>query len=38
VHGLDPEALKTILRIEEPETFKIDEDPIGSEILTKLHG
>ncbi|MEM3442987.1 MAG: YkgJ family cysteine cluster protein [Candidatus Bathyarchaeia archaeon] len=37
VHGLDPEALKAILRIEEPETFKIDEDPIESEILAKLH-
>jgi len=37
VYGLDSEALKTILKIEEPETFKIDEDPIGSEILAKLH-
>jgi hypothetical protein len=37
VHGLDPEALRAILKIEEPETFKIDEDPVGSDVLTKLN-
>jgi hypothetical protein len=36
VQQLDPNALQTILRIEEPETFKIDEDNIGKEILDKL--
>jgi uncharacterized protein (DUF2249 family) len=36
VQQLDPKALQTILRIEEPETFKIDEDNIGKEILDKL--
>jgi len=36
VRQLDPEALKTILKIEEPETFKIDEDSIGKGVLYKL--
>jgi hypothetical protein len=36
VRELDSEALKAILKIEEPETFKIDEDSIGKEILDKL--
>ena len=36
VRELDPKALQTILRIEEPETFKIDEDNIGKKILDKL--
>jgi hypothetical protein len=37
VHELEPEALRVILKIEEPETFKIDQDPIESHILDKLH-
>jgi len=36
VSELDSEALKDILKIEEPETFKIDEDNIGKEMLDKL--
>ena len=36
VKELDAEALKTILKIEEPETFKIDEDPLNNDILDKL--
>ncbi|MDI6691042.1 MAG: YkgJ family cysteine cluster protein [Candidatus Bathyarchaeota archaeon] len=36
VHGLEPEALRAILKIEEPETFKIDQNPIESPILNKL--
>lgn len=36
VSELDPEALKTILKIEEPETFQIDEDNIGKDTLDKL--
>jgi uncharacterized protein (DUF2249 family) len=36
VHELEPETLRTILKIEEPETFKIDEDSIGSYVLDKL--
>jgi len=36
VRELDPKALQTILKIEEPETFKIGEDNIGKEILDKL--
>jgi len=36
VRELDSEALKGILKIEEPATFKIDEDTIGKEILDKL--
>ena len=36
VHGLEPEALRAILKIEEPETFKIDENSIESDILDKL--
>lgn len=36
VHELEPAALRTILRIEEPETFKIDEDSIGSYAIDKL--
>jgi Fe-S-cluster containining protein len=38
VRGLSPEALKAILKIEEPETFKIDEDGIESAVLDKLTG
>jgi len=33
---LDSEALKVILKIEEPETFRIDEDSIGMDVLDKL--
>ncbi|MEM2995333.1 MAG: YkgJ family cysteine cluster protein [Candidatus Bathyarchaeia archaeon] len=36
VRELNPEALKAILKIEEPETFKIDEDTIEDTILNKL--
>jgi Fe-S-cluster containining protein len=36
VRELDPEALKAILKIEEPETFKIDEDNIVKDTLDKL--
>ncbi|MEM3695996.1 MAG: YkgJ family cysteine cluster protein [Candidatus Bathyarchaeia archaeon] len=36
VRGLEPEALRAILKIEEPETFKIDEDNIESHVLNKL--
>jgi hypothetical protein len=36
VHQLDPKALKTILKIEEPETFKIGEDEIEKEKLFLL--
>jgi Fe-S-cluster containining protein len=36
VRELDAEALKTILKIEEPETFKIDEDSIEKPVLSKL--
>ena len=36
VQHLDPKALQAILRIEEPETFKIDEDNIRKKILDKL--
>jgi len=36
VSELDTEALKAILKIEEPETLKIDEEKIGKDILSKL--
>ncbi|MBX5326731.1 MAG: YkgJ family cysteine cluster protein [Candidatus Bathyarchaeia archaeon] len=36
VKELDAEALKAILKIEEPETFAIDEDPIDMDVLNKL--
>ena len=36
VNELGSEALKAILKIEEPETFKIDEDNIGKNTLDKL--
>ena len=36
VSELDSEALKAILKIEEPELFKIGEDNIGKDILDKL--
>jgi len=36
VRELDSEALKAILRIEEPDTFKVDEDNIGKEVLNKI--
>jgi len=37
VRELDSKALRAILKIEEPETFKIDEDIIGNDILDKLN-
>ncbi|MEM2911890.1 MAG: YkgJ family cysteine cluster protein [Candidatus Bathyarchaeia archaeon] len=36
VRELNPEALRAILRRDEPETFKIGEDEIDDEILGKL--
>lgn len=36
VQELDSTALRTILKIEEPETFKIDEDKIDKNVLDKL--
>jgi Fe-S-cluster containining protein len=36
VRELDAEALKTILKIEEPETFKIAEDDVEKAVLVKL--
>jgi len=36
VRELDSESLKAILKIEEPETFKIDEDNIEKDVLNKL--
>jgi len=36
VHDLNPEELSTILKIEEPETFKIGEDELDPKILAKL--
>jgi Fe-S-cluster containining protein len=37
LHELDPEALQAILKIDEPETFKIDENDISDEISNKLN-
>ncbi len=36
VRELDPLALRTILTIKEPDTFKIDEDNLGSRVTAKL--
>lgn len=36
VHELSPKALKIILKRDEPETFKIDEDEIDEDILGVL--
>jgi hypothetical protein len=36
VGELDSKSLKAILKIEEPETFKIGEDNIGKDVLDKL--
>jgi Fe-S-cluster containining protein len=36
VRGLDSLALRAILTIEEPDTFKIDEDNLDSKVITKL--
>jgi Fe-S-cluster containining protein len=36
IQGLDAEALRAIMRIEEPQTFKIDEDALPKEIFDKL--
>jgi Fe-S-cluster containining protein len=38
VKELDSKALKAILKKDEPETFKIDEENIGKETLRKLPG
>jgi len=37
VNDLDAEALRAILKIEEPETFKIREDNLSPEVLAKLN-
>jgi Fe-S-cluster containining protein len=36
IHELDPKALLAILKIEEPETFQINEDKIDKHVLDKL--
>jgi predicted HAD superfamily phosphohydrolase len=36
VRELAPEALRTILKREEPDTFKIGEEEIGNDVLSKL--
>ena len=36
VRELDSNALKALMKIDEPETFKIDEDDIDKEVLKKL--
>jgi len=36
VRDLDAEALQAILKIGEPDTFKIDEDDLDAEVLRKL--
>lgn len=37
VNDLDAEALQAILKIEEPDTFKIGEDDLNPEVLAKLN-
>jgi Fe-S-cluster containining protein len=37
VKELDSEALRAVLKKEEPETFKIDEDNLEKSVLNKLH-
>nr|MDO8098633.1 YkgJ family cysteine cluster protein [Candidatus Njordarchaeota archaeon] len=36
VRDLEPGALRAILRIEEPDTFKVDEEKLEEEVLRKL--
>jgi len=36
VHELDAEALHAVLKIEEPDTFKISEEDLDTKVLTKL--
>jgi len=36
VHDLDAEALRAILKVEEPNTFKICEEDLNPEVLAKL--
>jgi Fe-S-cluster containining protein len=36
VRDLEPEALRNILKIEEPDTFKVDEEKLEGEVLRKL--
>jgi hypothetical protein len=38
VNELDPEALRSILKIQEPKTVKIDEDVVQEIIIKKLLG
>jgi len=37
MNELDAEALQAVLKIEEPDTFKIGEDDLNPEVLTKLN-
>lgn len=36
IHDLDREALRAILKVEEPETFKIDEDILDNKFIASL--
>jgi hypothetical protein len=36
LHGLDANALRAVLSVEEPDTVKVDEDSAPPEVLTKL--
>jgi hypothetical protein len=36
LHGLDADALRAVLTIEEPDTVKINEDKAPSDVLAKL--
>jgi len=36
IRELDPEELRVILKIEEPHTFKIGEDDLPLEVVSKL--
>ena len=38
IQGLDPRALTAILKIEEPQTFKIGEIDASAEVLRKING
>jgi Fe-S-cluster containining protein len=37
IRNLDADALKNILNIPEPQTFKIDENDLPKEVMNKLH-
>lgn len=36
LHGLDKDALRAVLNVEEPDTVKVDEDDAPPEVLAKL--